>query len=78
MLLKEGAEVNKKESVSVLTPLLAAAQFGSTSIVQELVVTHGASINARLEPIGWTALMLAALNNQVGAVETLLQNRADK
>lgn len=55
---------------------MAAAQCGHMLILGELL-KHGSEINARFEPIGWTALMLAVLNNQLEAVKLLLRHGAD-
>ena len=65
-LINHGASVDQggTEEVEMLTPLMAAAQCGHLEIVRELLQA-GACIDVRLESTGWTALMLAALNNQV-------------
>lgn len=76
-LLKHGAVVNPTGGNSyTLTPLMAAAQCGHMLILSELL-KHSAEVNARFLPIGWTALMLAVLNNQLEAVKLLLQHGAD-
>ena len=65
-LINHGANVDQggTEKVETLTPLMAAAQSGHLEIVRELLQA-GAIIDVRLGSTGWTALMLAALNNQV-------------
>ena len=65
-LINHGANVDQggTEKVETLTPLMAAAQSGHLEIVRELLQA-GAVIDVRLGSTGWTALMLAALNNQV-------------
>ena len=66
-LLNVGAEVNpwEENEADTLTPLMAATQCGHVEIVRELV-TRGANVETKLKGTKWTALMLAALNNQVG------------
>ena len=67
-LLNLGAEVNPEEDASevkTLTPLMAAAQCGHVEILRDLLRV-GARVETKLKTTGWTALMLAALNNQVG------------
>ena len=68
-LINHGANVNQggTEEVKTLTPLMAAAQSGHLEIVRELLQA-GACIDVRLGSTRWTALMLAALNNQVGRI----------
>ena len=61
-------EVQKsgEELVSgTLTPLMAASQCGHVGVVRELLGSD-ASIDVKLQATGWTALMLASLNNRVG------------
>lgn len=55
---------------------MTAAQCGHVLIMSELL-KHGSEVNARFQPIGWTALMLAVLNNQLEAAELLLHHGAD-
>ena len=68
-LINHDANVNEggTEEVKTLTPLMAAAQSGHLEIVRELLQA-GACIDVRLGSTGWTALMLAALNNQVSVI----------
>ena len=70
-LINHGANVNLggTEEVKTLTPLMAAAQSGHLEIVRELIQA-GASSEVKLKSTGWTALMLAALNNQVGIMHS--------
>ena len=56
------------EEVQTLTPLMAAAQSGHLEIVHQLLQA-GACTETKLKSTRWTALMLAALNNQVGVPE---------
>ena len=66
-LLNVGAEVNPvdgSEGADTLTPLMAATQCGHVEIVAELL-RRGANVDTKLKGTLWTALMLAALNNQV-------------
>ncbi len=72
-LLNVGAEANPDIStggVATLTPLMAATQCGHVEIVQELL-RRGADVGTCLKGTQWTALMLAALNNQVHAPQWL-------
>ena len=66
-LVNHGANVNLggTEEVATLTPLMAASQNGHLEIVRVLLQA-GASTDVKLKSTGWTALMLATLNNQVG------------
>jgi len=64
VLLSEGAEVNRREKVESLTPLMAASQCGHDAIVTQLI-SSGSFVNAHIKATGWTAIMLAVLNNQV-------------
>ena len=65
-LINHGANVNLggTEEVKTLTPLMAAAQSGHFEIVRELLQA-GACTEVKMKSTGWTALMLATLNNQV-------------
>ncbi|XP_064398567.1 ankyrin repeat and SAM domain-containing protein 6-like [Halichondria panicea] len=79
-LLNVGAEANPDIStggMATLTPLMAATQCGHVEIVQELL-RRGADVGTCLKGTQWTALMLAALNNQLPVMELLLQHGADK
>ena len=68
-LINNGANVNLggMEEVKMLTPLMAAAQSGHFEIVRELLQA-GACVDVRMVSTGWTALMLATLNNQVSMI----------
>jgi len=57
------------------TPLMYAANSGDTTAV-ELLIQHGANVNAACGSTGVTALMLAASNNFASAVKLLLQHGA--
>ena len=61
--------------VNQRTPLMQVAACGQIEIV-EVLINHGASINAR-DKYGNTALLFAARERQKGIVELLLQKGAD-
>lgn len=69
--------VSNEDISCTLTPLMAASQCGHIDVVRELL-RGGAKVDVKLKAAGWTALMLAALNNQVAAVDALLKHGASK
>lgn len=58
------------------TPLMYAAITGQTKIIQ-LLVEHGANVNAKDYENGWTALMQATYYGKVDAAKTLINLGAD-
>lgn len=56
------------------TPILSAARYGQTAIV-DLLISAGANVNF-MDEDGNTALMLACAYDQPDTVYTLLQNRS--
>jgi len=76
LLLDLGADVNcVARNSSEVTPLHSAAASRSTEMV-ELLLRHGASVNARQHG-GWTALHAVALHKDARATRTLLEHGAD-
>jgi uncharacterized protein len=74
-LLSAGADVNSVDEWG-LTALMAASIRGHADAVNVLV-EHGAEIEAREKSFGCTALMFASLAGTSGAVEMLLGYGAD-
>jgi hypothetical protein len=72
-LLAHGADVNAKESWRGQTALMWAAAEGHADTLQ-MLVEAGAQVNAR-STAGWTALLFAAREGQIGAVKTLAGRR---
>ena len=56
-------------------PLALAVEFGSVDVV-ELIIEHGANVNAK-DSLGYTALIAAVLGGKPAKVEVLLRNGAD-
>ncbi len=74
-LIKDDPDlVNSKDNEDA-TPLLWAAQIGSTNVV-DLLLNHGADVNAKGKN-GATSLELAAGKGSKDVVELLLTHRAD-
>jgi serine/threonine protein kinase len=74
-LLKKGASVNARDSKGA-TPLHKAAYRGDLTITQ-LLIKHGADVNARENMFGETPLHCAARSHALEVVELLLQHGAD-
>lgn len=75
MFLQSGMVPDTYRKSDGFTPLHAAAAYGKTPIVRQLL-DKGADINAR-DKDGQTALMKAVWNSQANAVSTLLQAGAN-
>ena len=73
-LLKEGADVNAKNSEGY-TALILASSNGHKEIV-EMLLEKGADVNAK-DSDGWTALMWASRNGHTETVTILLEEGAD-
>ena len=73
LLLDAGADVNEYSSrnADTATPLMVASQQGHDDLVK-LLLERRADVNACLIGTGWTALMLAALNNDLVVCQTLI------
>ena len=74
--IEAGTDINEKDQFSGATPLITAATFGKTEIVNELI-TAGADLTLRNND-GATALHVAAFFCQVEIVQLLLDAKADK
>jgi ankyrin repeat protein len=75
LLLKSGANPNTPIATGV-TPLMTCAKSGSVDAVKRLV-EFGAAIEARETDQHQTALMWAAAEHQLGAVQALIDAHAD-
>ncbi|HYT69293.1 MAG TPA: ankyrin repeat domain-containing protein [Vicinamibacterales bacterium] len=75
LLLDRGADVNAATK-SGKTPLIAASAGGDVAKVR-LLLDRGARLDARIEPIGVTALHYAAFVGDENMVRLLLQRGAD-
>lgn len=75
MFLQSGMAPDTYRKNDGFTPLHAAAAYGKTSIIRQLL-DKGADVNAR-DKDGQTALMKAVWNNQASAVGTLVQGGAN-
>ena len=74
--IKAGSNINEKDSFGGSSPLISAALFGKTEIVQ-LLVDAGADLNIQNND-GSTALITAAFFCRPQIVEILLKNGANK
>jgi ankyrin repeat protein len=73
-MLDKGADVNKEVLPYSFTPLMCAAWYGNTNVV-ELLLSKGVNINAQ-NKMGWTALMEAAFAGRTECVKVLLAHNA--
>ena len=74
-LLKAGADANAARGEGE-TPLMIAARTGNVDAVR-MLLTFGASVNAREAFRGQTALMYAAAENHAAVVKLLIELKAD-
>jgi cytohesin len=79
-LIAKGADVNEKGKTTgprdiTYTPLLVATLLGYKDVA-ELLIAHGANVNARFED-GITPLFVAAIQGRLNVVELLLDKGAD-
>lgn len=70
-LIKAGADVNTKEGVVGLTPLMYAAEKNVNIGIINLLLQNGADVNAKTND-GWTVLMRAAEYNENAEVIKIL------
>jgi ankyrin repeat protein len=75
LLLKAGAEADTANGTGT-TPLMLAAASGKVDAVQVLLA-HGANVNAREKTWGETPLMFAAAMNRAEVVKLLISKGAD-
>lgn len=75
LLIKRGADVNKKSKDHEITPLYLAAQINDVSLVN-LLLSNGADVNAKIKS-GWTALHGACSDNSHQIIGILLKRGAD-
>ena len=75
LLLNAGTPVNQPYGESQLTPLMAAALVGSPEVTQ-LLIEHGAEVNAR-DKSGTTALHVAARTGDCSTIKILVANGAE-
>jgi ankyrin repeat protein len=75
VLLANGANANAREPVKGQTALMWAAGAGNAAAVK-LLVDAGADVQTKSQA-GFTALLLAVLNERLDAVRTLLQEKAN-
>lgn len=74
-LLAHKSDVNIPDKFPEDTPLMAAALFGDTYIMSQLI-THGADVNGENKQRD-TALTYAIYNNHKGAISLLLKHKAN-
>ena len=73
VLLARGAKVNAKETWKQQTALMWAAHEGNAEAVK-LLLEAGAQVNDR-SIFGWTPLLFAARQGQIGSIEALARGR---
>lgn len=76
LLLDHGAKADVRITGTDATPLIGAAGKGRNDIVK-MMLEAGADVNAR-QTNGWTALTLAARNDNTETVKILLEAGADR
>lgn len=74
-LLKQGANIEAKDTIVGMTPLMSAAWNGDTTIMQ-ILLANGANINEQ-DRGGNTALMDAVIGGHMAATQILLAKGAD-
>lgn len=74
-LLKSGVSA-KIKTAEGMTVIIAAAWNGHADVV-EVLLEHGADVEARLDSGGGTALHIAAFDGYVATVRVLIENGAD-
>jgi len=74
--INAGTDINKKDQMSGSTPLISAATFGKTAIVEALIDAN-ADLNIKNNE-GATALHTAAFFCRVEIVQLLIDAKADK
>lgn len=74
--IEAGTDINKKEQMSGSTPLISAATFGKTAIVEALIDAN-ADLSIKNND-GATALHSAAFFGQIEIVQLLIDAKADK
>ncbi|CAF3313187.1 unnamed protein product [Rotaria socialis] len=78
-LLEHGAHIEPSFDTSdekMMTPLMLAARFGSSSALIHLLVKYGAKIDRR-DAKGWCPLIMATQHGHLGSVEALIKYGAD-
>ena len=75
LMLDKGAEVNVRERISRMTPLMIAAYTGNVKL-SELLLEKGANVKLK-DKKGWTPLIHAVEGGYLGAVQTLVKAGAD-
>lgn len=79
-LLEHGALIEPDDEQltdeNLLTPLMFAARFGSSSALIRLLVRYGAKID-RKDAKGWTPLVMATQHGHLGSVQALIESGAD-
>lgn len=76
LLLKMGAEANLATGERNEPPLVSVAIYGDQSSLLELLLQHGATVNAK-DSLGYTALHWAACNLHVNCVRFLIKHGAN-
>jgi ankyrin repeat protein len=78
LLLEHGADANEKDEQGN-TPLMLAIGFKLHPAILHLLLQHGANVNAPVNEMGWTLLMMASslANAQPETVRLLLEHGAD-
>lgn len=75
-LIKDGAQVNAKDSGGFSALHRAAQQLGSSRIIKALI-SNGADVNAKVESYGKTPLHFAAESGSADAIKLLAENKAN-
>ncbi|XP_071947978.1 uncharacterized protein [Antedon mediterranea] len=75
-MIRDGADVSARESVSGWTPLIRCATMGGNVDIGRVLINADADVNAR-DSDGKTALMNATLNGHQALIELLVSRGAD-